>query len=463
MIRLLATALVLSLAAPAAAQTSALEQARLESEAYPQDYGAAVRLAAAATAAERHDLALLAWDRAVAVSGGNLDTALGRTVTLLALDRGREARAQAAEATTLAPESSPAWTTRGWALRNATGFAPPQYHLLGSEVAYTRATHLDPGDRTAACGLAWTRLLLGDRIGARIAFGRMVEADLGDACALEGGAAAAPRVRFGGTTSFTGTLYGPGAPSTGGISVAGRAWGLIDELVGFQVAGRGSVTDPASGGYGQWEVWGGASVKHRGLGLEFLGAVLGSNDRAAIRGVVGGRAWATFGPSLILEASRGMYSDGDVSNLAAILKVPTTSFLTLHVGAAATWSTGLGQGPGGALIGQPYAPPSPDPVLPSARFGATLSSPPGERGVDLTVEGRVGPELRPVRFDEPSVWNVLGRMVGSLDIDARIRLPRGGGLLLGYEIVGLQRAGEPTYQTHLITVGLSVGGSGDLP
>ena len=217
MIRLLALA-VLSAAVPAIAGEPPAELRPLleESDTYPQDYGAAVRLARAAAGVQAHDYALVGWERAAKASGGNLVTALGTTMAKLGLEDGAGARRSAAEATSLAPESSVAWTTRAWALRNATGLAPAPFYLLASEAAYTRANRIDPSDREAACGLAWNRLLLGDRVGARLAFGRLVEADLGHLCAMEGGAAAAPKIRFGGAASVTGTGASSGDISSGG-------------------------------------------------------------------------------------------------------------------------------------------------------------------------------------------------------------------------------------------------------
>ncbi|GEM_PF-2486198 len=455
MIRALALTLSL-LAGPALAEDAVdpVEAARAESDRYPQDYAAALRLAAAATDAGDHEAALLGWDRAVAVSGGNPDAHRGRVFTLLALGRGEEARAASLQLLEKDGRAG-SWITRGWALRNATGLAPAPWYLVASEAAYRRAAAT--GDRTGRCGLAWTRLLLGDRIGARLAFGELVEEDLGDTCAVDGGAAAAPRVRFGGAWNVTGSFTtGDSATSPGGFSVLGTAWGTIDDLVTFRVAGRGIASDPAGDDYRQWELWGGATVAQRGFGAEFLGAVLGSNDREDRRFVIGGRAWATFGVTGVFEASRGIWTDENVTNLGGLVKVPTTSFLTLNFGGSASWS----DRPPPPVYGDG---PPPLFVLPSFRIGADLTSGPGDKGVDVTLDARLGREHRPIRFDDPTAWNVLGDLVGSLDIDARVRLPSGGGLLLGYEVAGIQHAGETAYQTHLITVGLSVGGTGDLP
>ncbi len=154
---------ILVLATPSQAEEAApsmlppaVVTALAELEAFPEDYGAARRLAEVATTWGAWTMALRGWTRAEELSGASYETAMGKVVPLLELGRYAEARNAAREATVLAPESGDAWRLLAWSRRQKKAWQTGTYARLGAASAYRTALRVDPGDSSAAWpGRSW--------------------------------------------------------------------------------------------------------------------------------------------------------------------------------------------------------------------------------------------------------------------------------------------------------------------
>ena len=465
-------ALLVSAAMPAFAQETAaprpmppeLATAAAESDTFVQDYAAAVRYAQAAVAAERPELALLAWDRAMELSGGNLEVFLGRSLTLLDLGRIQPARLDAAAATEVAPDQGIAWTRRAWAQRHTPKFASGAWGNLGAESSYRRALVLDPSDTTAGCGLAWTRLALGDRLGAERAFRIRFEQDPSDGCAADGAMASAPRIAGGGSVVLAGMVRDGHPLYAGGLSLLVQGGLEVADLAFFQVTGRflwlfpnegvsvgppgAPPGSPGTGGttpYDQQELWLRAGAHHRGAGGQVLVGVLDASSTDDSFATVGGQGWVTFGATLRGEGAWAGYSDGETAMGGVGLRVPVTSFLALDGGfRLSSWL------PTDAEAEDPYAAGSLAAILDIDRL-------------HLEAGGRFGTEIRPLRFDEPTLWNTTERYGGGAFVDGSIELHDNLGLSFGYELLRMQPTdGSDDRHTHVFSLGIHGQGIGGL-
>ncbi len=442
----IAAALVLLCAAPAAAQD--LEGLRAAAEAWPQDYATQLALARAADAAEDTDLALQAWQAAFTVSGGNLDSSLGLSMALLADGQVPQARAAAKAAVAAFPESTLALRTHAWTLRHAAPNMPGTYGFVAAERAYVAAYDLEPTEDDTLCGAAWTRFSLGAPVLAREDFVTLLLKDSGDPCAVAGTAATRPMIRAGGGFNLTGTLYQDHDTNLGGFNALIFGNVTFADLVYASIYGRfmGIAYDSGSGtqDYRQDEIWGRVGISHLGFGGQLLAGAVGTTSSTSAIPVFAWQGWATFGPTLRAEGTWASYDDGNAMRGGLGLRVPVTSFLDLDGGVdisgliTTTGQTG------------PYV---------SAHLSALVRVGP------LTIQPgfRAGNELRPVRIDEPSVWNTTDLIQASAFLDGTVNINPNLDLTFGYEVLRLKPTdGSDVRHTHVISLGLAASGTGGL-
>ena len=415
--------------------------------AYPQDYVTQVALARAADASAWTELAVGAWDAAFTVSGGNLESSLGRALALLADGRIADARAAAAAATLAFPQSTEALGTWAWTLRQQAALLPGTYGLVAAERAYVRALRLRPQAETR-CGLAWTRTALGAPVLAREDFVALLGEDSGAPCAVEGTAATKPMIRFGGGFNLTGSFYQDHDTNLGGFNALLSGNISLFDLAFASIHGRllGIAYDAGSGtqDYEQQELWGRVGVSHGGHGGQVLVGAVDTSSSSTTVPVVAAQGWTTFGPTLRLEGAWSGYDDGDALKAGAALRVPITSFLSLDGG--------------GDLTGLVTDTGSSDPSL-SGHLSAIVRAGP----LTLQPGFRAGQEQRPVRMDEPSIWNTTDQLEASAFLRGAVALNPHLDLSFGYEVLRLQPDdGSDVRHTHLLSLGLSASGSGGL-
>jgi len=81
----------------------------------------------------------------------------------------------------------------------------------------------------------------------------------------------------------------------------------------------------------------------------------------------------------------------------------------------------------------------------------------------LEVGGRGGTEVRPVRFDEPTVWNTTARPLAGAFVDAAVDLDDHFALTFGYEALAMRPVdGSDDYFIHVLSFGFTVEGKGGL-
>lgn len=453
---LVIVAAALVLASPALAQEAelppAVEAALIEFEAWPEDFGAARQLGEVAASWGIWDLALKGWERAEQLGGPSHDVALGKVVPLLELGRTADARRAAKEATVLTPESGAAWRLLAWSRRQTNRWQAGTYARLGAASAYRTALRVDPEDRSAACGIAWTALERGDRLGATRGFQALLAHQAEDACALSGMDAAAPRWRVGGGFWLSGYAYS-NSTSTAGVSGLLAGWIGFADLVTLELTGRllaiESQVDTAKIVGTQGEFWARLGVSHSGHGGELLVGLLDRSSRSVTETVVGGRAWATFGATARIEGAVSTFEDGTAALIGAGLRVPVFSLLGVDAAVQFTrWMpTSDTSTPVGALVS-----------------GSVILDPFDALSIELTGRGGVG--WAPIRFDQPAIWNTAERQLGGAAVTVTGRLTPFLSLRGGYEAVALGAAANTTTAstswTHVFSLGVTVEHSGGL-
>jgi hypothetical protein len=425
----------------------------------PLDYAGEVARAQAAFASGDAQTAVEAWAAAEALSGGNLDTLLGPVPALVALGRYGEAAQRARAGTDKAPDLSGVWMVRGWATR----FRPwmPQLGAVAAERSYARAVALAPDRAASWCGLGYTRMQQGDLRGARQALTTAAERGDTTGCADAGldllparlqvdagvgagasqwtdhpwraggrGAGVWARAASPGSWSVTVTAnrLDIGAestlPDTGGEPLPG------DEPPGDEPPGD----EPPDGGGGgqppppdshdlpvedaaaaesttadsltQTELWVAAAGRHRDAQVLLLGGRLWTSGYAeGTTDVLGGRVSAALGLTPWAELAGHRSSDGSTQTQAAAgVRVPVWRGL---------WIDGGGQWSrvGGELLDETLGG-----TGISGQLGLGWARPDGRAWVQAV--GRLGDERRPVRLDEPAVWNVDDTLTRSLRVSA---------------------------------------------
>ena len=456
---LLALVALLALAVPAGAQDAtdvvvpaAVTDALTEMQAFPEDYGAARRLGEVAATWGAWELSLQGWERAEELSGASYETARGKVIPLLELGRIAEARAAAREATILAPESSEAWRLLAWSRRQTRKWQTGTYARLGAASAYRTALRVDPGDRSAACGLAWTILGWGDRLHASSAFQALATQDASDACALSGVDATRPRWKAGGGFWLSGYAYS-NSTRTAGIGGVLSGWVTFADLISLELTGRVLAIQSTVGATKttgtQGELWARLGVDHAAHGGELLVGLLDRSSRDVTETVVGGRGWASIGATFRIEGAVSTFDDGLAALAGAGIRVPVFSLLSVDAEVQLTR----------------WFPEAEDATDVGAMLAGSVILNPVE-GLNVTLTGRGGVGWAPIRFDQPAIWNTAERQLGGAALTVSGRLTPWLSLQGGYEAVALGAYANSTTTdtswTHVFTIGVTVDHLGGL-
>ena len=138
------------------------------------------------------------------------------------------------------------------------------------------------------------------------------------------------------------------------------------------------------------------------------------------------------------------------------VRVPVLSFL--RIDARVRLSSWHPTTPTDLPPGAPVSPADEGPFA-NLQASALLSLGP----LDLEVGGRYGPEVRPIRFDEPTAWNLVDRPTAGVFASGRIAFSDNLGLTFGYEALRLRPPDDTeSYHTHVLTLGVYAEGTGGL-
>lgn len=423
-----------------------VREARTETLAYPEDYGAHVALARAAEAEGDLELALEAWTRAGELSGGNLETALGRAPVAVALSEHAIGLADADTVIALAPQSARGWLLRGWALRNGPG----AFRFRRAASAYRQAVALDPDDPSGHCGLGWMRTTWGDVRGARRSFEAASVLPMG-LCGTEGRRELPRTLLSWGSLVGTGSVYAnaPLMRAGGGASVsAGLLW---DDLVFGQVNARalGLETLDIDGfeldGVQQYELYAQVGVRHGGHGARVLaGAGFLDGLFTGSMPVVSFQAWTTW-----WLTARGTFAwtsqpDGDTLQGGVDMRLPVHRNLAPILGLNLTRFTADDE----------TTATTEDDLRASGMVGTYVYA--GD--LTLSAGGRFGTEVRPFRLDESSLFNLADPIAASGWVDGTWQATPALGVYLGYEVLRLRPDDDTQdpYHQHLISAGITL-------
>ena len=395
-----------------AALGGSLSELEAQLQQFPDDYATAVALGRAAVDAGDGELALRAWLRAAEVSGGNLESGQGAVLALTAVGRHAEAREAADALVEEYPDSPTVWSVHAWAWR----WVPTLPHRSAWKATRSYETAIElGGGGDAQCGLGYTRRALGDGRGAREAFTAS-----SSACGRRGLAETPDGWRAwasmaGGLTGYTEHVWRESGNHVGGQ--VGARW---SDTVGVDLTARrvstSGVRPPPKAREGklgpppvvdatvvQTEVWARVGARSGTAGGDVLvGSVSISGDDSGSALAAGGRAWMQVSPlTLGVSGVSTTYDDSAHLQLGVDLDLPISPSVSLGWGVDHTrlFSTttvvdGTGQitevelsdsGMSGWLLGR-YWFAKPD--------------------VTLSVGGRMGREVSPVRLAQPAIWNL---------------------------------------------------------
>lgn len=479
------------LAAPVVEVSELSEEVRLAQEdvsRWPSDYSAWVRLARAAEA-DHPELAVEAWREAEAINpnGRNLETAAGQVVPQLAVGNRGAARRAASDAVNFAPQLPGLHLLRATARAEVGAWVPEWFGDLRAQPSLRAAIRVapaagtrgarTPSDDAAWCAMGWGRLRLADSIGARRAFARVSD----EATTCGGNAFAQPENTMSAYFSTTGIAY-QNADNTGGLSFSAGADALVGRVLILGLSGRAlwvgqSQTQtvplppgetgapgspPASGGVSsQQEVWGRIGLTHRGHGVQAVvgGAFSQVRGQAATnKFMVGGTAWASWFVTPRIEAAFSRYADGSALQGALGVRVPLVRHLSLDGGAQMTRFASVEDVD--LPEGVPSAEVSDQPMF--SGFGSLRLEAPK---FQLSAGGRLGPEFRPIRLQDPTLWNLTRTITASGFVRGAVApalflshepVSNPIWLYAGYEVMRLAPSDtEGTSHLHLATIGIS--------
>lgn len=411
---------------------------------YPDDYATAAALGRAAVEVGDGELALEAWRRAVELSGGNFESAMGRVLALTAAGRHSDARLAADALVEAHPDNPAAWSTRAWAWRWEPTL--PQRSALKALRSYEEALQRGAsGD--VYCGLGYTRRALGDTLGARAAF---IEAD--SSCG-RGGLARTPRgwrawgSVSGGLTGYTNHLWRESGNHAGAQVGARWADTVGADISARRVTANGSLPDPdgivegepgpppvVEATVGQTELWARAGGRGSTFGADVLvGLASIDGDESGSARAVGGRAWKQVSPvTLGLSGISTTYDDGDQLQLGIDVELPIQPSSALMAGldhtrltGSATYEDSSGEATTVDLSDRGMS------GWVAGRYWFV------EPDLTLTGGGRVGREVRPVRLAAPSMWNLDESLLRSAFVDIGWRIDDRFTLFGGVERVRL--------------------------
>ncbi len=413
-----------------AEEPAALVEARHASGAFPEDYALAVAWAVAAGEAERWAEAERAWARAAEVSAGSLEALLGLSWAMRMRGRPWDALAVARQATAAFPAVSRAHlaVASSWAAMDG----PVADRAWVAWPAVRRAVVVGgEGDAAARCVLAANRAGRGDvRAAARV----------DEECA-----GAPQRASHAwGTLSTVGAFTRGGASSDtfGGYVGAGAR---LADLVTLQAVYRGWYVAPgaafedADGVAGsnpdsvaQHEGWGSLTLSRAGHGVRLTAAGFATAyGGTAERGVVlGAQAFATGYATWSAELVWTDHPDGTGWQGALGVRVPVVPMLALSARVQGTGLAADDADADAALLPSPWTAWSG-----SLRADLTLGRWTASAGA------RVGTEVRPVRLDEPTLWNRAQALGPSAFASATARVSDAVVVGFGYEAQVLKPLG----------------------
>lgn len=329
--------------------------------------------------------------------------------------------------------------------RRTVGLQAPEWANVQAQKPARVATSLAPGDGAAWCALAWSEERLGDTPAAAQAFAK--------AAATGGACAPSPKGGLRGGVWLGGLVAGGKEDwRHGGLAVA-RVGGPISDTGYAEVTVRGLVTGAGTAGtVGVGEAWGRVGVARHGA--ELLG---GLHDDGGISGVIGGRARVSYGATLRLEGALGRYDDGHGDQLGVSAYVPLASLFAVELSAQREDLT-----PDSVVFPPPMGAPPVPPAIRGMMSGFAVAHLRASSGADLAIGGRLGSELRPVRFDEPSLWLDDRPALGSALVLLEVPLRGGLDLYVADELYWLRAPIDATAsRVDLAAIGLTfpLGGS----
>jgi len=297
-------------------------------------------------------------------------------------------------------------------------------------------------------------------VGARRAFKRSL--------ALEGGCEAGlgfsdlKQVPMSAHFSTTAIAYQDSAYSSG-VSFTLGADATVGRLVTLGMTGRGLWLGSGEEGteaVSQEEVWGRLGLTHRGHGFQAVvgGGFTQAGDQSTEKIVVGGTAWASWFVTPRVEAAYSSYHDGSSVQAAFAVRAPILEYVSLDGGIQLTQFTAVDE----LDLPEGSAVPTEDGDWLTSGFASLRVEAPTWQFI---AGGRFGLEYRPIRLDEPTLWNLTGRIEASGFVRGAYALPVftspshaqrpiwGYG---GYEILRLSSTETvDTSHVHLVTVGIS--------
>ena len=431
-----------------------------EVSAFPQDYGAHARLAAAATDAGDPALALAAWQVAEALSDGNIESTAAQVPLWLQLGEGPRARSSARDAIAADPSSAigPLWLAVAW--NTDAGPWAPAVGFGKAKTAATHAVSLDPASSSARCALAYARWGLGDERGARRAFADAYANDdrSPTSCRAEVPDATAPLIASTYVSGVAHKQYRPGAtmgpgpgPTLdwrgGGVLIADVEGGYNEDLSFGATAKLAWVAPRIPDANGklmqQDELWGRVIATSGGTGALGTAALIYGGNQTSPGLVAGARGWATKIATLRADVALSRMSDANTTQAGLGLRLPALPWLDLDGGVA--WSS---QTVSTASAG----------ATPQMQVGTTTGH--GSTGevrfhqgtTSLSVGGTLGTQLRPIHLDSSTFWNLEEPVIGSGHVQLSLQ-PKGWdtSLFAGYEVLHLE---SDVAWTHALTIGV---------
>ncbi|HCH64362.1 MAG: hypothetical protein CL927_12350 [Deltaproteobacteria bacterium] len=365
---------------------------------WPEDYATAAALGAAALADHDGTWAVRAWTRAAALSNGNLESRVGLVRAYTLAGAHGEATSRAHDLVEAYPHTPTALATLGWAQRWQPRL--PQRSAIHAARSYEAALQLG-GTDAYHCGVGWSRVQLGDRMGAHHAF-----AKTSARCGREGTAATQPAwstwgTTVGGVTRFVehpwrtrsthmGLQAGLQRSSQVGVDITARRVGLQGVEARTRSTPAGSSATPIRAR--QDEIWLGGRTRARRVGVDArLGWARTVGDIDATALVMGGRGWAQLSPvTLGITGFSGAYSDGSHRQMGLDVDLPVTLDWAVSSGVQHTRFVAA-SGPSGAQTGT------------MGWVGARWLPRTHPWSAEAAV--RIGREVRPVRLASTAVWN----------------------------------------------------------
>ncbi len=391
---------------------------------FPDDYATASALGKAAVDAGNGELALWAWQRAMEISGGNRESGQGVVLALTASGRHAEAREAANALVAKYPTSADVWSVHAWAWRGT----PTLPHRSAWKAARSYETAIElGGGGDAQCGLGYTRRARGDAQGARAAFTASDSACGRRGRAITPGGWKAWASATGGATAYLSHAWRDSGNHVGGQ--VGVRWSdtVGMDLTARRVSASGALPDSTAEVLGphrppplvsstvvQTEVWTRVGARTKAIGGDVLvGSATSSGAELGSALAAGGRAWMQMSPlTLGVSGLSTTYEDSTHLQLGVDCNLPILPTVSMGWGVDHTRlsdTTVVAAGTG--LRGETDRSDLGTSGWVSGRYW--FSAP----DVTLSLGGRLGREVRPVRVAQPALWNLEEALLRSAFAD----------------------------------------------